>query len=573
MAAVIVLALAALAVVGALHGQRLERKLTTLPTSIRTAQTAVEDGRLSDAQAILAQAQNTLGSVQSSLSTSPDFRALDLLPVAHQNIAVVRDAVGLGLRTVNGAQQILAAATPLRRADGHLELSLTGGQVPLPTVQAARSAVTSVASVLPTTAMAPHRSFVLDVVRRGADRVYAEAANRRRELVAVGNGLSLVNLLAGGDGDRHFLVAVANTAEMRGAGGMILSYGTISGSRGRITMGHFGPIDEIPLSAPAATSFPADFTADYGALRPTQQWRQATLMSDFTVDGPVLEAMYRQATGQSVDGVIQVDPSALAAVLTGTGPVTVAGLGQIDASNVVATTLNSAYVNFPDRPVRQEYLGTVARDSFAALTSRAIPSLRQLGTALVTAAARRHVVMHAATSSDEAIIGSLGFDGALPGPGRPFTQLTVQNIGGDKMDYYLRSVLAVTGAAPSTRPAAATVSVTLADTAPVGGLPPYIFGPFLTSTDPPGTYRGLVTVYLPRFTSLTGSSGDAASTGVRAGTQNGVTALTWTVDIPAGGTSRVDLQVLLPPIPGGSPPFVVVPSPRVVETTTSIGLH
>ena len=51
--------------------------------------------------------------------------------------------------------------------------------------------------------------------------------------------------LVGGHGDRTpYLVAVANTAEMRGAGGMILSYGVL-GSDGKVELSHFGRIDEL----------------------------------------------------------------------------------------------------------------------------------------------------------------------------------------------------------------------------------------------------------------------------------------------------------------------------------------
>ena len=562
--------LAIIGVIGTLHAIRLDHRLQNLSASLQVAQDNAENGRLGLAQSELAAVQVDLTSVNSSLYNSPDFTLLNLVPVARQNLQAVRSAVGLGLQLVSGGQQILHAGAPLETPGGHLDVSIKSGQVPLSAVQQIQSAVSSVVSGLPTTSAPPHGTFVIPQVRNAEDRIWAEVARRRAELTSVGQGLTMLNAIAGGNGDSRYLIAVANTAEMRGAGGMILSYGVLTSSHGKVTLGNFGPIDDLKVSHPVPVGFPADFTKTFGALQPSLFFRNATIMSDFTVDAPVLEAMYTQATGLPVNGVFQVDPAGLAAVLAGTGPINVPDLGTVDAANVVPLTLNQAYVNFPNRPVRQEYLTTVARTAFAELTNGSLPSLRPLGTALVKAAQERHIILSFTDPGTQSTVKALGFDGSLPGPHTNFAQLTVQNFGGDKMDYYLDSALTVEPQTTDKSGRRITVAVDLANTASADGKPPYIFGPGTDRHDAPGVYRGLATVYLPPSSFLAGSQPDATTTTPLPGTQNGNTAITFALDIPPGGHSHVTLDIYLPPDARITSGFVLVPSPRVNPTTLKV---
>jgi hypothetical protein len=563
------------AAVGVVHAITLEHRLSRIPSAIQVAQNQVENGQVAAAQASLAADEADLASVNSTLYNSPDFRLLAVLPVARQNVQAVRAAVHLGLKMVGDGRQLVAAAGSVESPTGHLEVSLKAGRAPVQAIQAVGATLDAVVPDLPDSPVPPHGNFLVGPVRSGEQKVWAEGFKRRTELSSVANGLTILNGLTSGTGKRRYLIAVANIAEMRGAGGMILSYGVLDADNGQVTLGNFGPIDELALKHPAPAAFPADFLRTYGDLQPSLNWRNATLMSDFTVDAPVLEAMYTQATGLPVDGVIQVDSAGLAALLAGVGPVQDPSLGTVTAANVVPLTLNQAYVQFPNRPVRQEYLAGVAREAFSALTTRTLPSLRLLGTALVQASAARHIVLYANDPSVEAAATGLAVSGALPAPGQDFAQLTVQNFGGDKLDYYLQSALSITGSRPGGGPFGhLTATITLTNQAPPNGTPRYIFGPYArTSKDPPGLYRGLVTLYLPARSGLAATrAGGALATTPRLNTQNGLTAITYYVTIPAGERSQMTLEVPLPPRPNGPEHFVVVPNARLNPTQTTVAL-
>ena len=131
-----------------------------------------------------------------------------------------------------------------------------------------------------------------------------------------------------------------------------LSSGVISSNQGKFNLDRFGPIDEIRLAKPAAVDPTPDYVARFPQLSPTLLWRNANVGVDFTKAGPVMAAMYKAATGDSIDGVIQIDSMGLAALLRGIGPVNTPDIGQVNGDNAVALTLNQAYTQFPDRPVR-----------------------------------------------------------------------------------------------------------------------------------------------------------------------------------------------------------------------------
>ena len=107
---------------------------------------------------------------------------------------------------------------------------------------------------------------------------------------------------------------------------MILSYGVLESSRRRRSRSAFGSIDELfarrSAVDPAALDLPADYLTRWQGSQPTRLWRNANLSPDFTLVGAGDGGDVHEARpGCPVDGVIQIDPAGLAAILKGTGPV------------------------------------------------------------------------------------------------------------------------------------------------------------------------------------------------------------------------------------------------------------
>jgi hypothetical protein len=563
----------ALIVLGALVGfamlrlARAGQDLRDAQDLVDVAATAIEDGRLADARSALGDAQGLVLSANNALYQSVEVRLLGWLPIARTNLESLRDSVGLAATVIDGGSRVLAAAQPLESPTGTFEVSLSDGTIPLEAVTQAEREISALSVQLPSTHPEDEPAFLLSQARELRTEVYDEAIRRRAQLSVLGHGLRLLEQLAGAHGPRRYLIAVANNAEMRGSGGMVLNYGVLEGRDGVVDLTAFGRIDELLLDAPVSDELvPDDYLARWAGFDALIRWRQANLAGDFTVVAPVLEAMYTAASGQPVDGVLQVDPMGLAAILDGVGPVVVPELGEVNGGNVVPLTLNEAYARFPGIEARSDVLGDVAEAAFRRLVDGEIPSLRTLATRVAEAAAGRHLVMHATTGRVQNELISFGADGAYP-ENVDTLALTTQNLAGNKLDYYLDTELKVTGELSESSLGELRAEVTLRNTAPAGATQPrYVFGPGPVATRlAPGVLRSLVTLYLPFGTTLTGASGDALVEPAGDGTEADRPYATFTVDVPAGEARTVVLDLATPP--RAEAPLVVVPSATIRPTT------
>ncbi len=572
-AVVVLVAASAIAGLAALRVRGAVGDLDDAVELIDQASAAIEEGQLARARSALDDAYALVSRANGSLYGPAELELSAGMPVAGDNLRAVRDGVALATRLVDGGRRILRAAAPLEGDGGRLEVSLQDGTLPLTAVAATQQELRALVGQLPGEAPELARTVVGPLVDAMAS-LHEEAARRRAQLGVLDRGLSLLTELAGGNGDRRYLIAIANTAEMRGSGGMVLNYGVLEGEQGTIDLTDFGRIDELALDGPVEVpGLPDDYLDRWAGFGALSNWRQANLAGDFTVVAPVLEAMYRDATGEEVDGVLQIDPSGLAAMLQGLGPVRAPEVGVVSAENVVPLTLNEAYLRFPGVEQRTDVLGDVAEAAFRRLVDGDVPSLRALARGLAEAVDGRHHLVHARAREAAVDHEAFGAGGELP----PVDQvdsfhLTAQNLAGNKLDYYLDTSLELTGTLAAGGIGELQAEVVLHNDAPADATQPaYVYGPGPTAVPlPAGVLRSLVTLYLPFGTSLEGSTGDAVVGPVTSGTEAGRPFASFTVDVPAGATRRVALALRTAPKPTADHAFVVVPSPRVRPTLVAV---
>lgn len=570
--------LGGLALLGGLAALALQRAATDLRGArddLRTVDALVADGRLGDAEARLDAAFAKADRANRTLHGSLALDLVGALPVVRQNVDSLQRSVGDGLRLVDGGRRVLQVAAPLQDGEGRMEVPLRSGEIPVATVVRVRRELLLAASELPRTGERDGGSLLVGPVRELAEDITEESDRRADQFQDVAHALQVVEELAGADGDRRFLIAVANPAEMRGTGGMVLSYGTLESSGGRFHLGSFGRIDEIKPPGPLPAEevdLPEDYLRRWAGFDVTQRWRNVTMTADLPTVGPTMLDLYRHATGQEAHGVIQVDPVGLAAILEGTGPVEVPELGRVTAENVVDLTLNEAYVRFPDVEQRSDVLGDVAEAVFDRLVSGEYPSLRPLGEALLDTVAGRHLAMYSSTPRIQAVLGLFGATAALPEPTAEHVHLGVQNVSGNKLDYYLDSSLALTGTRPGGEEGRVRATVTLVNRTPAGATEPrYVLGPF-NDDQRAGLYRGIVTLYLPRGATLAGVAGHPVVHPPAVAAEAGRTVVSYTVAVPAQGRSEVVLDLRLPPRPDGDYALLATPSGRVRPTALAVDL-
>jgi hypothetical protein len=569
----LVIGLVILGAFAALRLASIASDLRKARTLIDSASSDVEQGKLGPARSALSEAEQILVRANGDLYGQPELELVGWLPAVGENLDSLQQSVSVALQMVDGGNRLLAITQPLENPDGKLEVSLHHGALPLQAVTDVRREAQALAEVLPPKADAPSKRHLVGAIADLQDRIFDEAGRRRTQLDNVSRALTILTDLSGGNGPRRYLIAVANTAEMRGAGGMILSYGVLESANGTFTLGDFGPIDDIALDFPLATpvSIPPDYLARWEGLEPTRLWRNTTMSPDFQLAAPIMAAMFEQRTKLHVNGVIQIDPAGLAAILEGTGPVDVPTVGLVSAADVVDLTINRAYTDFPNRDQRQEVSADVAKAAFHALIDGDFGSLRPFGTALFKAAAARHLIFSTTVADVADQVRFFGADGALTDPAQQDAAiLTVQNVGKNKLDYYVDTSLALSGTRPAGAPGVITATVTVTNSTPEGISSDYVTGPAVRG-QPYALYRGIVSLYVPTGATVAGAEGSDAPPSVT--TEAGRTVVTYDISVPAGDTSTVTLQLSLVPRPPGRPyNLIVIPVGRVRPTTVSVDI-
>jgi hypothetical protein len=234
-----------------------------------------------------------------------------------------------------------------------------------------------------------------------------------------------------------------------------------------------------------------DVRANWAWLHPNQEWRNINVTPRFDTSARMAAGMWEALGRGRVDGVIAVDPVALAGLLRATGPEQIDGR-TIGADNVVRELLHDQYVGVPltddAKAARRERLGRIATVVMSAV-ERGGWNARALVRDLGPVTAGRHLLAWSRDPDDERMWTAAGADGRIA-PDE--LHVSVLNRNGTKLDQFLK-VEATLGAPRGGR---ATLALRLRNDAPAGE-PPYVAGPHPLGHSVAGEYEGIVLVTLP----------------------------------------------------------------------------
>jgi hypothetical protein len=336
----------------------------------------------------------------------------------------------------------------------------------------------------------------LGQVRRRLDRDATETSTR---LVEAANAMEAARTFLGGDGDRRYLVAIQNNAEMRDQG-MVLSYATLRLTDGRPVFERSGSILELQLERPAPTPIPAGTQEVFGAIRPTQLWQSVNATADFAWSGRAMSDMYLQATGEAVDGVVAIDVPGLASLLRVLGTVQLEGIEEpLSADNLGRILLHDLYQGLlpdDDAVARRGQLNEVTRVVTERLTGGA-GDVVGLASELGKVAAGGHLRLWSAAPREEQVFERTGLGGgpATKDADRTF-HLAVENRTSTKLDYFVKPSVHQEVRLSDDGDATVRTTVVLHNQAPEGAEPSYQLGPD-QFTSRPGEYIAWVLLWAP----------------------------------------------------------------------------
>ncbi|MGK2949788.1 MAG: DUF4012 domain-containing protein, partial [Acidimicrobiales bacterium] len=440
-----------------------------------------------------------------------------------------------------------STAVAVAERAGADDLLVVDGRFP---VEAARQVSSELAPALETLRRSSERlaeadsPLLLAEVRNGAEEVAERIEEATDSIEVAAEATRLAPALLGADGDRRWMVAVLTPSEQRGAGGFAGDYAELRTSNGEIELVRSLPASELNrLTDPVAqlAALPPIYRNAYGGFRVGRFWQNLSATPDIPTFGQGIASAFPLTEGGGpVDGVIVLDPYAIAALLELTGPVTVAPWPEpLTAENAARVLLFEHY----DRLSLEEidtFQSNVIDAVVDALTSGSLPPVSQIAAVLGPQVTGGHLRLWSPEPEPQALFERIGADGTLGArpDGADFVQLVTQNAGENKIDWFMRRSLTYEATYdPGTGALSATATVTITNQAPATGVSDYIIGE-ATGPTAPGENELEVVVYSPhRPTGVTDATGTPLP--VNISREQGLYSVSVFLEIPAGQETTV----------------------------------
>src|SRR3954468_13766197 len=312
----------------------------------------------------------------------------------------------------------------------------------------------------------------------------------------------LLPSMLGADGTRRYLLVIQTNAESRGLGGLPGVFAVVRAKNGKVGFERFG--NDTDMTGQSHADLGSDFEKWYSSVGVERTFVNSTESPDMPSVARIWMSMWRDQTGERLDGSVATDPVALSYLLKVTGPFTMADGTVVSSDTVVRLSESDAYSRFRSTPARKRFFVKLGRETADHVLHGAGGHGTALLDALEHAAGERRLLVWSAHPDEETQLAPTSLGGLLPRGPAPFTALVVNNGAGSKLDYYLDRTVTYRPGECSGGRRSTTVTVTLHNAAPTRGLPPYV----VVRSDhpiwppPPGTNRELATVYTTEGTRL-----------------------------------------------------------------------
>jgi hypothetical protein len=531
-----------------LEALKARQDLVAARVDLQAARTAVTSGDQAVAKARLSSAERHARRAHGRV-TGWLWSSYEHLPAAG---APVREARGLievtDAVTADVLKPLVGASPASAHWSGRADLSAISRAAPsLSSADARLTTERRRLASLPVAHVKP-----LDEARGKLAASLAELAVDLRDAAV---GAKALPALLGANHPTTLLLVAQNLAEERATGGLIGSFALVRADNGRISLLRSGTDTDLVDASRPVVDLGRDFQARYGEAKAASTWRSANLTPDVPTAGRILAGLSAQQLHVDVDGVVLIDPVALSYLLRATGPVEVPGVGTINGDNAVSLLLKDVYRRYPSASDQRARRQAVRRAFDSVVLRLQRPATGGLARELVRAVSRGHIFVYAADPALQAELERSRVAGALPSAG-PFLAVVTQDVGGSKLDYYLRrsvsyvatpSPIAVDLGAGVETVEDAVVSVTLRNDAPSTGLPPYVT---VRADDagarPVGQLKTWVSVYLGPRSTYSKATLDGRPVSLSSGVENGLSVLSAYVTVDPGKAVSLVLSVQQP---------------------------
>ncbi|MDO8573599.1 MAG: DUF4012 domain-containing protein [Candidatus Daviesbacteria bacterium] len=251
----------------------------------------------------------------------------------------------------------------------------------------------------------------------------------------------LPNLVAV-DGSKNYLILLQNNMELRPAGGFIGSFAKISFEGGKLKKLTVNDIYAIDGALPLHVEPPKEIKEDLGQ----KNWylRDSNWESDFPTSARQAEWFYTKETGETVEGVIAMDVSAMEKLLEAIGPLNLPDYNEkITSENLFEKAVSHAEMSFfPGSQAKKSFLTALANEAFNKIFFLPQNNWPGVITALSKSLDEKHISIYINDNKLLSYADSLGWTHAFPrasknSENQDFLSLVEANLGANKANYYL----------------------------------------------------------------------------------------------------------------------------------------
>ena len=463
--------LVAVVVVGVWLGLRAQTAKTNLEQARASAQQtkdALLQGNTADAARFARDAQSYAQAARDATHSLP-WNIVSVVPwlgspfETGQQISDV--VLGLTAEVLKPAADVGTVIAPNQLlADGRLDVEALRREEP------ALGTIAAAAARLDADAKAISNPSYLSVMGEARSRLQVQTSDISHLLGGTAIAARLAPSMMGADGPRSYFMGFQTNAEARGTGGLLGGFGVLRFDNGKPSVDTLGQNTELDKPF-TPFSLGQDFDQQYGFTKPTTDIRNSNQSSHFPYAAQIWKSMWAQQSGIDVDGVIAIDPVALSYILGAAGPVVMPGGETVTEGNVVELTESTVYDRFPtDQSARKQYLQDVASEVVKKITGP-VKSPRKLFDALGRAVSERRISVWSSSPADQKLLEETPLAHEVPDDPAPYAGVVINNLGGNKMDYYLERKIeyVADGCDGDTRLSTVTVRLTntLADATPL----------------------------------------------------------------------------------------------------------
>ncbi|WP_309068443.1 DUF4012 domain-containing protein [Microbacterium sp.] len=409
-------------------------------------------GQVQDGELEVSDALDELGGhagLAASVWWDPVWRLAEFVPWAGDNLRAVRLAAESLDVAVNGLGRPVFAEFEQDSDEPVLARAL-------PVISSAAPTIVRLSDEI---AAVRESSALIGPVRGGVEQV-GDVMNVAAPMV------ELLPELLGANGKRNYLLVFQNNAESVGLGGSAASQSLVTADAGKVAIDHQANSDVYANDTPVQVDVPQsalDLYSDFLVKR----INTSSSRPDFpTMARIVTEWWQRDVRDDQIDGVVSVNPIALARMLRATGPVELATGDALTEDNAVQLLLSEVYERWGTQETKKgadKFFSSAAKEIFAKLSTGAF-NPKDMAWAVGEGIESGDIMFYSANEKVQEVVAPLKLSGILPTDNEDQTTVGVyfRDESGSKIDYYMRSSIdAVESCADGRRTLTTTTSLHL----------------------------------------------------------------------------------------------------------------